>query len=171
MDDNKIIELYFQRDENAIIQTKECYGERLKTLAFRILSNNEAWETIPPNKPQYFFAYLAKICRNTALHILEKAKAEKRNVIVTELTNELSECLPDKKSIEEAAEHELSEAISVFLKTLSKDNRVIFIRRYFMTESVADIAKVLGVSEIKVKSSLFRTRNKLRDYLSKEEFL
>ena len=183
MDDNKIIELYFQRDENAIIQTKECYGERLKMLAFRILSNNEdaeecendtylkTWETIPPKKPQYFFAYLAKICRNTALHILEKAKTEKRNVIVTELTNELSECLPDRKSIEEAAEHELSEAVSVFLKTLSKDNRVIFIRRYFMTEPVTDIAKVLGVSESKVKSSLFRTRNKLRDYLSKEEFL
>ena len=75
MDDNKIIELYFQRDENAIIQTKERYGERLKTLAFHIISNNEdaeecendtyfkAWETIPSKKPQYFFAYLAKICR------------------------------------------------------------------------------------------------------------
>ena len=117
MDDNKIIELYWKRDENAVSQTKERYGNRLKALAYRILNSSEdaeecendtylkTWETIPPKKPQYFFAYLAKICRNTALHILEKAKAEKRNVIVTELTNELSECLPDKKSIEEAAEY------------------------------------------------------------------
>ena len=89
MDDNKIIELYFRRDEDAITQTKERYGERLKALAYRILSSNEdaeecendtymkAWDSIPPQKPQHFFAYLAKICRNTALKMEEKQKAEK----------------------------------------------------------------------------------------------
>lgn len=183
MEDNQIIELYFERDEDAITQTKKCYGERLKALAFRILCDNEdaeecendtylkAWNSIPPQKPKHFFAYLAKICRNTALNLAEKKKSEKRNVIIIELSNELSECLPDRNSMEETTEQELGEIISTFLKTVSKENRMIFIRRYFINESVTDIAKTLGISESKVKSSLFRTRNKLRNYLSKEELL
>ena len=105
MDDNKIIELYFKRDEDALTQTKECYGKQLNALAFRILQNKEdaeecendtymkAWNSIPPQKPQHFFAYLAKICRNTALNMTEKSKAEKRSAIIVELTKELSECL------------------------------------------------------------------------------
>ncbi len=183
MDDNKIIELYFMRDEDAITQTKEFYGERLKVLAYCILRSSEdaeecendtymkAWESIPPQKPQHFFAYLAKICRNTALKMAEKQKAEKRSAVIVELSHELSECLPDKYSLEDTAEQELGESISEFLKSVSKENRVIFIRRYFLSETISDISKALGISESKVKSSLFRTRNKLRDYLSKEELL
>ena len=183
MDDNKIIELYWRRDENAVSQTKAIYGEKLKALAFRILHSSEdaeecendtylkAWDSIPPQKPQYFFAYLAKICRNTALNMLEKQKAEKRSAVIVELSDELWECLPDRHSLEEIAEQELSEIISTFLKTVSKENRIIFVRRYFLSETISDISKALSISESKVKSSLFRTRNKLRDYLSKEELL
>ena len=183
MEDNKIIELFYRRDEDAITQTKECYGKKLRFLAFRILGSEEdaeecendtymkAWNSIPPQKPQHFFAYLAKICRNTALNMLEKAKAEKRNAVLVELTNELSECLPDNCSMEKTAEQELGEIISRFLETVSKESRIIFIRRYFMTEPVKEIARSLGISESKVKSSLFRTRNKLREHLSKEELL
>ena len=183
MDDNKIIELYFMRYETAITQTKERYGERLKALAYRILSSNEdaeecendtymkARESVPPQKPQHFFAYLAKICRNTALNMSEKQQAEKRSAVIVELSQELSECLPDKHSWEDTAEQELSEIISEFLKSVSKENRIIFIRRYFLSETISDVSKTLGISESKVKSSLFRTRNKLRDYLSKEELL
>lgn len=183
MEDNKIIELYFKRDEEAITETEKCYGERLKALALRILCSKEdveecendtylkAWNSIPPNRPKHFFAYLAKICRNTALNMAEKAKTEKRSAVMVELTSELLECVPDNKCTEEIAEQELGGIISTFLKTVSKENRIIFIRRYFMGESVAETAKVLGISESKVKSSLFRTRNKLRNYLSKEEFL
>lgn len=179
MDDNKIIELYFKRDENAITQTKKCYGERLKAFAFHILRNNEdveecendtymkAWYSIPPQKPQHFYAYLAKICRNTALKMLEKRHAEKRCAVIVELSHELLECLPDKNSMEETAEEELGEIISMFLKTVSKENRIIFVRRYFLSETISEISEALGVSESKVKSSLFRTRNKLRDYLSR----
>lgn len=183
MEDNRIIELYFNRDENALTQTRECYGKQLNALAFRILQSKEdaeecendtymkAWSSIPPQKPQHLFAYLAKICRNTALNMAEKANAEKRNAVIVELTKELSECLPDNSSLEKTAENELGEIISAFLKTVSRDNRMIFIRRYFLSETIADISKALGISESKVKSSLFRTRNKLRDYLSKEESL
>ena len=183
MEDNKIIELYFMRNEDAISRTKDIYGARLKALAFNILRNIQdaeecendtyikAWESIPPQKPQHFFAYLAKICRNSALKILEKQKAEKRNAVIVELSQELSECLPDRYSLEETAEQELGGIISEFLQTVSKENRVIFIRRYFLSETISDISKNLGISESKVKSSLFRTRNKLRNYLTKEELL
>ena len=183
MDDNKIIELYWRRDENAVSQTKAIYGEKLKALAFRILHSSEdaeecendtylkAWESIPPQKPQHFFAYFAKICRNTALNMLEKQKAEKRSAVIVELSDELWECLPDRHSLEEIAEQELSKIISTFLKTVSKENRIIFVRRYFLSETISDISKALSISESKVKSSLFRTRNKLRDYLAKEELL
>ncbi len=183
MDDNKIIELYFRRDENAITQTKERYGGLLKALAYRILRSSEdaeecendtymkAWDSIPPQKPQHFSAYLAKICRNTALKMLEKQQAEKRSAVIIELSQELSECLPDKRSLEDTAEKELGDIISTFLRTVSKDNRIIFVRRYFLSETISDISKALGISESKVKSSLFRTRNKLRNYLTKEKLL
>lgn len=183
MEDRLIIEQFFSRNEEAITFTKERYGDRLHRLAFRILANHEdaeecvndtylkAWESIPPKKPDYFFAYLAKICRNTALHRLERSKARKRDVTVTALTEELSCCVPDTPAFERLEEQELGEKISQFLKTVSRDNRIIFVRRYFLSEAVTEIAAALGVSESKVKSSLFRTRNKLRDYLSKEELL
>lgn len=183
MEDNKIIELYFKRDESAVSQTKECYGERLKALSFRILQNREdaeecendtymkAWSSIPPQRPQHFFAYLARICRNTALNMLEKQNAEKRSAVIVELSGELSECLPDNGSAEQAAENELGDMISRFLRNVSKESRIIFVRRYFLSEAITDISKALGISESKIKSSLFRTRNKLRDYLSKEEYL
>ena len=105
------------------------------------------------------------------MKMAEKQKAEKRSAVIVELSHELSECLPDKYSLEDTAEQELGESISEFLKSVSKENRVIFIRRYFLSETISDISKALGISESKVKSSLFRTRNKLRDYLSKEELL
>ncbi len=183
MDDNKIMELYFRRDEEAITQTKECYGGRLKALAYRILHSSEdaeecendtymkAWASIPPQKPQHFFAYLAKICRNTALKMSEKQQAQKRSAVIVELSQELSECLPDQHALEDTAEQELGQIISTFLKTVSKENRIIFVRRYFLSETIADISQTLGISESKVKSSLFRTRHKLKDYLSKEELL
>ncbi len=183
MEDNKIIELFFKRDENAVKQTKESYGKQLYALAFRILQSKEdaeecesdtylkAWNSIPPQKPNHLFAYLAKICRNNALNMAEKASTEKRNAVIVELTKELSDCLPDNSTLEKAAEKELGETISEFLRTVSTDNRIIFIRRYFLSETISDISKALSLSESKVKSSLFRTRNKLRDYLSKEELL
>ena len=167
MDDKTMIELYFRRDENAVTQTQQRYGKQLNALAFRILQNKEdaeecendtymkAWNSIPPQRPQYFFAFLARICRNTALNMLKKQKAEKRDAVVVELTNELSECLPDHALLQKTEERELGEIISGFLRSVSKENRVIFIRRYFLTESVTEIAKALGISESKVKSALF----------------
>ena len=182
MEDSKIIQLYLKRDENAIEQTKEKYGKQLRSLAFRILCSAEdaeecendtylkAWRSIPLKQPTYLFAYLSRMCRNNALHRLERSQAKKRCAEIVELSDELAACLPDDRSLQEIEERELAQMISSFLRKLSKENRMIFVRRYYLTESVTDIAAALNVSESKVKSSLFRTRNKLKDYLSKEAY-
>ena len=182
MEDSKIIELFNKRDEKAIAQTKEQYGKQLRALAYRILRNTEdaeecendtylkAWRSIPPQQPTYLFAYLSRMCRNNALQRLERSQAKKRCAEIVELSDELAACLPDNRSLQEMEERELAEIISTFLRTLSQESRMIFVRRYYLSESVTDITEALKVSESKVKSSLFRTRNKLKKYLSKEEY-
>ena len=109
MEDTKIIELYFARSEEAICQTDAAYGRKLFSLADRILQNDEdseeavsdtymkTWETIPPHRPTYLFAYLAKICRHFALGKLDWKKAAKRNAEVVSLTEEMSLCIPDRR--------------------------------------------------------------------------
>lgn len=182
MEDSKIIELYIKRDENAIVKTKERYGKQLRALAFRILRDSEdaeecendtylkAWRSIPPQEPLYLFAYLSKICRNNALHKLEWSQAEKRSAEIVKLTDELAICIPDRSSMQKFEEIELGEIISAFLRTVSQEDRIIFVRRYYLSEPISDITTALGVSSSKVKSSLFRTRNKLKKFLSKEEY-
>ena len=182
MEDSIIIVLYVKRDENAIAQTKKQYGKGLRLLAFQILHNEEdaeecendtylkAWRSIPPEQPVYFFAYLTKICRNNALHMLERSRAEKRSADVVALSDELAACLPDSKAVRAMEDRELGEMISTFLNTLSRENRVIFVRRYYLSQPVAEIAEALSVSESKVKSSLFRTRKKLKKFLSEEGY-
>ena len=180
MDDAKIIELYFARDENAIEQTRLTYGGRLRSVATRILANGsdaeecendtylKAWNSIPPARPAHLRAYLVKICRNTALNMLEYRNADKRSATLVELTEEMQACIPDATPERRAEPEELGKLLSTFLRTQSKENRIIFVRRYLMAEPVAEVAAALHVSESKVKSSLMRTRNKLRAYLEKE---
>ena len=180
MEDARIIELYWSRDEEAIVQTKRSYGEKLRSIAYGILKNREdaeesenetylnTWNAIPPQRPQFFFAFLAKICRNISLHRFDWLHAGKRSAEIVQLTTELEQCLPDPAAERRCEAEELGRIISGFLTTLSRENRVIFVRRYFLAESVHDISNLLSISESKVKSSLFRTRNKLRDCLEKE---
>jgi len=179
-EDERIIELFFQRDEAAVAATRAAYGGRLRRLAYAILGDEgaaeecendvylAAWRTIPPQKPRYLFAYLAKIGRNAAFHRLEYKKAEKRGAETVALTEELAACIPDGRAQRAYEAGELAALISGFLRTQSYDARVIFVRRYFAAEPVREIAAALGVSDSRVKSSLFRTRQKLRDYLTKE---
>ena len=180
MEDEQIIALYLQRDETAIDRTKERYGARLRSLAYGILGNYEdaeesendtylkAWDSIPPQHPQYFYAFLAKICRNLALHRLDWRGAEKRSATVVELSWELELCIPDAAAERSFEAQEIGALLSAFLKGEPKQSRVIFLRRYALAESVQEIARALGVSESKVKSALFRTRNRLRRYLEQE---
>ena len=180
MEDTEIIELYFARDEEAIVQTRQRYGGRLRSLAFGILKNHEdaeesendtymkTWYAIPPQRPTYFYAFLVKICRNLAFHKLGRSQAQKRSAELVLLTREMDECIPDPASDMSFDEVELGELLTAFLNTQPKQNRIIFIRHYLLAEPVKDCASRLGVSKSTVESALFRTRNKLREYLAKE---
>ncbi len=180
MDDNKIIELYFARNEEAIRQTEKAYGGRLLRLADRILGCNEdaeesvsdtymkAWETIPPQWPKHFFAYLAKICQHFALGRLDWKNAAKRKAEVVSLTQEMELCIPDGHRDREMEGKELGRILNEFLKTLTPDNRMVFMRRYWYVETIPEIAQKYGISESAVMTRLSRTRKKLSAYLEKE---
>ena len=180
MEDVKIIELFLARDEQAIAQADAAYGRKLFVLANRIVRNHEdaeesvsdtyfkAWETIPPQKPSFFFAYLAKICRFFALGKLDWNHAAKRNAEVVALTEEMEQCIPDSSHDHAMEAKEIGKALNAFLETLNPESRMIFLRRYWYVDTVAEIAARYGISESKVKTQLHRTRAKLCTYLEKE---
>lgn len=181
MEDIEIIELYWQRSENAITETSSKYGRQLFSLSQNILKSEEdteeclndtyhaTWNSIPPKRPQYFFAYLAKIARNFAFGKLDYFKAKKRNAPVVELSVEIENCIPAPDDYEARLENEeIGKAISSFLYSQPKSKRIIFIRRYWYLDSIKDISLNFNISEGKVKSMLFRMRNALRDYLESE---
>jgi len=180
MEDAKILELYFARSEDAIRQTDKSYGRKLHTLANRILFSREdaqecvsdtylkAWNAIPPKRPQYFYAYLAAICRNLSLHRLERRQTAKRSAQVVELTQEMEQCIPDTRQSQRIEQRELSRMLDGFLGTLNQETRQIFLRRYWFGDTVPEIAARYGMTESKVKMQLSRTRGKLRTALEKE---
>ena len=180
MTDSQIIALFWDRNEDAIRETDAAYGRRLYAISNQILCQRQeaeesvsdtymkAWETMPPQKPLYFFAYLAKICRNFSLARLQWNSAAKRSAEVVSLTQEMAECIPDR-SMEQRLEREaLGQLLNYFLESLSRDNRLIFLRRYWYADSIREIADRYGITESKVKTQLHRTRKKLQLFLEKE---
>ena len=184
MDDSKIVDLYLARDEEAIRLTKDKYGSRLRGLAFRVLRDpsdaeeceNEtdlrAWNSIPPHEPRtYLFSYLARIVRCGALDRVKERLREKRNAELVALTDELAACLPAAGDVESEIEAiELSRVISDFLRKNSAEKRVIFLRRYWYMDSTKEIAARFGFTEGKIKTTLWRMRNDLRQYLKNEGY-
>lgn len=180
MDDAIIIDLYWQRSEDAIRQTELAYGGRLHQLADRILNDRQdaqecvsdtyykAWQTIPPQRPTYFFAYLAKICRHIAFGILDRRQAAKRRADVISLSAELEMCIPDNRREAALEGEEIGQALTRFLTAQDQESRLIFLRRYWFAESIEEIALRYGITQSKVKTRLHRTRGKLREYLEKE---
>lgn len=184
MEDTKIVDLYLQRNEAAIKETSDRYGNRLRSLAYGIVDDQQAaeecendtylkvWDSIPPHEPRnYFYSFLARITRNISLNRCRDRSRLKRNAYICELTSEMEQCIPAPDDmacrIEKA---ELARAINGFLATLDLAKRNVFLRRYWFLESIPAISKRYGYSESKVKSMLFRTRNQLRDYLIKEGY-
>ena len=179
-EDHDIIELYWARSESAVHETDEKYGAKLHTLSGRILPEAEdaeecvndtylgAWNAIPPTRPAHFFAYLAKLCRNLACNRLDWLNAAKRRAEVVSLTEELAACVPGADGGREQEMRELGALLSDFLRSLPQESRLFFLRRYWFMDSVKEIAARYAVGESRVKTSLFRTRRKLRDYLEKE---
>ena len=180
MEDSKIIELFFARNEDAIKHTDDTYGRRLYQLADNIVHNGQdaeesvsdtylkAWETIPPHSPKYFFAYIAKICRHFALDRLDWKNAAKRKAEVVSLTQEMEACIPDTERGRELSGQELGMILDAFLRTLTPENRMVFMRRYWYVDTIAEIAARYGISESAVQMRLNRTRAKLCTYLEKE---
>lgn len=180
MEDSKILDLFWARNEDAIAETDAAYGSRLRALAGKILNNREdaeesvndtylkTWEAIPPQRPNFFYAFLASICRHLAFHKVDWRLAAKRNAEIVCLTQEMELCIPDASRERVLEGKELGRVISRFLEALPKDSRLIFLRRYWHADTVAQIAARYGMTESKVKMQLSRTRAKLHTYLEKE---
>ena len=182
MDDKQIIDLYWARSESAIAETDKKYGKLCHRIAFNILADPrdseecvsdtylKAWSVIPPKRPVKLSAFLGKITRNLALNRYEKDTAEKRGGgEVSVALDELAECIPDPNSVEGMVDNRiLTDKLNVFLEGLAPEARKIFMRRYWEVCSVRQIAEIYGISESKVKVSLFRTRGKLRTFLEQE---
>jgi len=180
MEDSKIIELFFARNEDAIRHTDDTYGRKLFALADNIVKDHQdaeesvndtylkAWDTIPPKRPVHFFAYLAKICRHFALGRLDWKKAAKRNAEVVSLTSEMELCIPDERRALQLEAKELGRLLDSFLRTLTPENRMVFMRRYWYVDTIAEIAMRYGISESAVNMRLNRTRDKLCTYLEQE---
>jgi len=184
MDDSKIVELYLSRDESAISHTAQKYGSKLRQIANHILDDMEsaeecendtyleAWNRIPPHEPRtYLFAFLGRIARHLAIDVCRKSASQKRQALFCELTTEMGECISDGSNVENEVEaKELSRAISAFLDSCSEEQRNVFVRRYWFFDSISEICARYGFSQSKVKSMLFRMREGLRDYLTKEGY-
>lgn len=180
MEDTQIIELYFARNEQAITETDLKYGRLCFSVANNILANDEdseecvndtylsVWNKIPPTRPNHFTAFLCKIVRNLSLKKLEFATAMKRTTNVTVSFEELESVLQDERIAPGIENEYLGGLISDFLRTEKEDARNVFLRKYWFFDSVSDIAARYGFNENKVKSMLFRTRSRLREYLKKE---
>ena len=175
MDDGKIIELYFARDERAIEETRLSYGRLLMSVAMSILHNAidseecesetyfRTWQAIPPTRPTYFSAFLTKITRNLAINRLHQNQS--RAPLGPELIfEELAEAIPDTQG-DITEDIELRDALNDFLEALDKTKRQIFVRRYFYMREVKQIAKEMGISAGSVKINLGRVRQELRLHL------
>ena len=178
MDDNLIIELYWQRNQQAVSETEIKYGPYCRSIAYGILQNNQdteecvndtwlrAWDSIPPQRPARLPAFLGRIARNLALDRYDYNHAAKRSGPFDQLLSELSECIPSPR--DDFAQLELTQILNQFLRSLPSDRRNLFLRRYWYAESISQIAERYSLKENTVKSILFRTREQLRKFLQKE---
>lgn len=176
MEDQDIINLFFARDQEGLRQAADKYGGALMVLARRILRDENdaeeavsdtwlaAWNAIPPARPEHLYAYLAKICRFSAFGLLDKAHAQKRTATVVSLSAELEGCLP----ADYGDSRDLGEVLNSFLAGLPVEKRRIFLRRYWFGDDLREIARRYGISESKVKVTLFRLRGQLKAHLEKE---
>lgn len=181
MEDEKIIDLYWERNERAITCTEEKYGAYLKRIAKNILRDEQdcgeclndtwlrAWNAMPTERPKILSAFLGAITRNLSLDRYRKNRSAKRGGgEPAYIFDELRDCVSGEEPETAVDTAELAASIDRFLGTLRRENRMIFVRRYWYMDSIADIAGRFGISESSVKSSLFRVRNRFREHLARE---
>ena len=184
MQDDRIVAMYWQRDEAAIRETEKKYGHYLLKIAQNILFDLEdskesvndtymkAWNSMPPHKPGILSSYLGKITRQLSIDIFRRRNRIKRQASEYAISlSELEECVPSSSTTEQNVElHLLADAINSYLGTLSKNARTTFVGRYYYMDSIREIATYHGMSESKVKSMLYRTRKGLKNHLQQEGF-
>ena len=182
MDDTQIVELYWARKESAIEETRVKYGSYCYSIAQNILHNEDdakesvndtwldAWNSMPPHRPSVLSTFLGKLTRRISIDKWRRTNAKKRGDGQLPLVlSELEDCISDGKSIEEETERKLlAEVIAAFVKSLPETEQKVFLCRYWYMDSVSSIASRFHFSESKVKSILYRTREKLRIRLEKE---
>ncbi len=172
-----IVDLFFERNENALNETARKYGQLCHSVAHNVLGSHPdaeecvndtylaLWNSIPPERPTHLKAFICKIARNLALKKLEYNTAAKRASNCVLSLSELDETIPDDRYAEDIAEAYLGELIGEFLREEKECARNVFIRRYYCYDGVGEIADMYGFSESKVKSMLFHTRNRLKKFL------
>ena len=182
IDDEKIIELFFERSEQAIRELDIKYGKICHNLSYNIVNNRQdaeecvndaylgAWNDIPPVRPNPLLSYIVKIVRNISLKIYWRKEAAKRSGHYTIALEEIEGYIADPKTVEDEIEaRELARIIEEFLNTLTLENRVIFMRRYWFADSYKDIAEFIGLSEKNISVRLTRIREKMKQYLIERE--
>lgn len=183
-DDEKIIDLFFERDQQGIRELDMKYGKICHNLSYNIVNNRQdaeecvndaylgAWNAIPPERPNPLLSYMVKIVRNLSLKTYWKKEAAKRNSIYTIAMQEIEACIAGQKTVEDEVEaRELARIIESFLDTLAVKERVIFMRRYAYIDTYADIAKRVGISEKNVSVRLTLIRQKMKQYLTERGVL
>ena len=184
MEDHAIVDLYWLRKPEAIQESGRKYGAYCKAIAFNILHNPQdaeecvndtwlnAWNAMPDQRPSLLAPFLGKIARNLALNRYRANRAEKRGGgELPEVLDELAQCVSDADTAKELEVSELEEAVNRFLHSLPERECSVFLRRYWFAEPMADIARRYGMRENTVRTSLFRSREKLRRHLEKEGLL
>ena len=182
IEDEKIIDLFFNRSEKAIQELDIKYGKVCHKLSYNILNNKQdaeecvndaylgAWNAIPPTRPNPLLSYIVKIVRNISLKIYWRKEAAKRSGHYKIALEEIEGYIADQKTVEDEIEaKELARIIEAFLDTLTAKERVIFMRRYAYADTYADIAKRVGISEKNVSVRLTLIRQKMKQYLIERE--
>lgn len=184
MTDESIVSLYWNRDEEAIRRTEEKYDAYLNKVSFNILDDLEdcrecvndtyfaAWNSMPPHRPRILSTYLARIVRRISIDVFRKKNAQKRYASeYTRSIEELGEVFSGKDNPETIAESkELIDSINRFLMGISKEKRGLFVGRYFYFDSIKEVAGYCGVTETKARSTLYRVRQQLKEFLREEGF-
>lgn len=182
IEDEKIIEMFFERSEQGIRELDIKYGTVCHNLSYHIVGSRQnaeecvndaylgVWNTIPPARPNPLLSYVLKIVRNISIKIYWRKEAAKRSGHYTIALEEIEGCIADQKTVEDEIEaRELARIIESFLDTLTVENRVIFMRRYWFSDSCKDIAEFVGLSEKNISVRLTRIRQKMKSYLAERE--
>ena len=182
IDDERIIELFFERSEQGLRELDSKYGKVCHNLSYNIVGDRQdaeecvndaylgAWNAIPPARPDPLLSYLLKIVRNISLKAYWRKEAAKRSSRCTVALEEIEACIAAPNAVEAEFEaKELARIIESFLDTLSAENRVIFMRRYWFADSCKDIAELMSLTEKNISVRLTRNRKKLKSYLAERE--